>query len=88
MAAPKRPPETALWKAAESGAAEGEGVAELEGTVPLVLMQMSVFVALDESNRQHCGSGVPVSSVVLVGGSSGGHEGSESEGDDLELHRE
>jgi hypothetical protein len=40
MAAPKIPPETALWKAAESGRAEGVA----EGMVPLVLLKMSVDI--------------------------------------------
>jgi hypothetical protein len=58
-----------------------EGVAE--GTVPLVLLQKSVFAELDGSSRKACGGSVPVGSVL---GSSGGHEGSKSEGDEVELH--
>jgi hypothetical protein len=79
MAAPKIPAETALWKAAESDSGEGVGVAE--GKVPLVLFGMSVFAELNEP--QACRGSVPVDGVL---GSSGGHEGSESEGNELELH--
>jgi hypothetical protein len=42
---------------------------------------MSVFAELSEP--QACRGSVPVDGVL---GSSGGHEGSESEGNELELH--